>query len=91
MHKLVSKIGTRGEEAPESGSKTENVFKECFERISKERYEEHSRVTAGVIERKFDLREDERARIANEMPDREKFERALKEMNDSCPGKEGVR
>ena len=66
-------------------------FKEHFERVSRERYEENPR----VVERVNDLRIDGRARRANEMlnvlPERMEIERAMNEMRDSSPRKDGVR
>ena len=66
MYKCLRKIGTKGGKAPESTTITVSEFKEHFERVSKERYEEDPSVIASVIERVEDMRGNERARCANE-------------------------
>ena len=95
MYKCLQKIGSKGRKAPESSRITVGVFKEHFERVSKDRYEEEPSVIARVVGRVEDLREDERAKSANEklnaVPEREEIERALKEMKDSSPREDGVR
>ena len=61
MYKCLRKIGMKGAKAPESSGLTVREFKEHFEWVSKERYEENPSVKARVIDKVNDLREDERA------------------------------
>ena len=95
MYKCLRKIGTKGGKAPESNMITVSEFKEHFERVGKERFEEDPSVIASVIERVQDMRGSERARCANErlneMPEREEIECAMKDMKESAPGEDGVR
>ena len=95
MYKLLRKIGTKGGKAPESSMITIGEFKEHFERVSNVRYEEDPSVIARVIEGVVDMREDERAKRANDrlnlVPERDEIERAMKDMKDSSPGEDAVR
>ena len=67
IYKYLRKIGTIGRKAQENNRITVNMFKEYFEQVLKERYEEDSSVIAGVIERVNDLRGDTRTKNTNEM------------------------
>ncbi|KAI8486755.1 hypothetical protein Bbelb_355030 [Branchiostoma belcheri] len=95
MYKLLKQVGTKGRKAPNSWTIEVKDFKEHFERVSRERYEEAPSVLEGVIERVNDLRGTAKAYEANEMlnrvPEREEIEEAMKEMTDSAPGEDGVR
>ena len=74
---------------------TVGEFIEHFEEVSRERYEEEPRVIEETVRGATDLREDERAREANnhmnEDPEREEIIEAMKEINESAPGEDGVR
>ena len=95
MYKCLRKLGTRGSKAVRGCMITAQEFKEHFERVSSERYEEEPGVIQGVIGRVGDLRGNDRAREANErlneMPESEEIMRAMKEMKESAPGEDGVR
>jgi hypothetical protein len=67
VYKCLGKLGGRGRKAPASGNITVNDFNEQFERVSKDRYEENHRVIDESVRGAVDLRNDARAREANEM------------------------
>ena len=95
MYKCLRKIGARGKPAARSVNVTLQEFKEHFESVTKDRYEEDPAVIQGAVESATDLRRDERAREANELmnetPEREEIMKAMKEMRESAPGEDGVR
>lgn len=95
MYKCLRKLGTRNRPAARSTTVTVSEFKEHFERVSKDRYEEEPRVIEEAVRGAVDLRNDRRAREANELlnevPEREEIMDAMKEMRESAPGKDGVR
>ncbi|KAI8519281.1 hypothetical protein Bbelb_025380 [Branchiostoma belcheri] len=95
MYKLLKQVGTKGMKAPNSCTIEVKEFKEHFERVSREMYEEAPSVLEGVIERVKDPRGTAKAFEANEIlnraPEREEIEEAMKEMTDSAPGEDGVR
>ena len=95
MYKCLRKIGMKRAKAPENSGLAVRKFKEHFERVSNDRYEEDPNVIARLIERVNDLREDERERNANdelnEIPERDEIERAMEELKDSSLGKDWVR
>ena len=57
IYKCLRKIETRGKPAARSVNITVNDFKEHFESVSHERYEEDHRVIERAVERAKDLRE----------------------------------
>ena len=95
MYKSLRKISMKGRKAGESMNITVNDFKEHFERVSKDRYENDPRVIEEVIGRVEDKRQDDRATEANECmnepPTTEEVQEVMKEMKDSSPGDDGVR
>ena len=95
MYKCLRKIGTKGAKAGESSTISVSEFKNQFESVSRERYEEDPSVIASVIEKVDDLRMDDRAKAANDrlnaIPEREEIMKAMSEMKDSAPGEDGVR
>jgi hypothetical protein len=95
MYKCLRKIGTRGCKAGASANICVNEFKEHFERVTCERYEEEPRVIERAVNGATDLRECERAKEANdrlnEVPEREEIVAAMKDMKESAPGEDGVR
>ena len=95
MYKCLRKIGMRGRPAAKGTTVNANEFKEHFERVSKDRYEEEPSMIVETVNRAKDLRMDVRAQEANEfmneVPEREEIEEAMKEMKESAPGEEGVR
>ena len=95
MYECLRKIGMRGVKAGESSTISISEFKNQFESVSRERYEEDPSVIASVIEKVDDLRMDDRAKAANDrlnvIPEREEIMKAMSEMKDSAPGEDGVR
>jgi predicted transcriptional regulator len=95
MYKCLRKIGTRGCKAGASANICVNEFKEHFERVTCERYEEEPRVIERAVNGATDLRECERAKEANdrlnEVPEREEIVAAMNDMKESAPGEDGVR
>ena len=95
MYKCLRKLGTRDGPAGRSTTVTVNEFKEHFERVSADRYEEEPRVIEEAVNGAEDLRNDRRAIEANErlneMPEREEIVEVMNEMRESAPGEDGVR
>ena len=95
MYKNLRRLGGRDKPAGRSTTVTVKDFKEHFERVSKDRYEEDPRVVNEAVGKATDLRGDPKAREANEamneVPEREEILEALKEMRESTPGIDGVR
>ena len=95
MYKCLRKIGTKGKPEARGTTVTVNEFKEHFESVSNERYENDPSVIAEVVRGAKDLRRMRRAKEANdfmnEVPEREEIEEAMKEMSESAPGEDGVR
>ena len=95
MYNCLRKIGSRDKPAARSMNVTVNEFKEHFERVSKERYEEDPSAIEEAVSRAKDLRGDERAIEANELlnetPEREEIMQAMSDIRESAPGEDGVR
>lgn len=95
MYKCLRRLGGRERKAPASGNITVCEFKDYFESVTKDKYEEEPRVIEEAVNGATDLREEVRAREANELlnevPEREEIERAMNEMKESAPGEDGVR
>ena len=96
MYKIMKELGMRGRQrAGRGGMLRANDFKEQFESVSNERYEELPHVIEDVVGNARDLRGDVRARAANvemnAVPSRGEIESAMKEMKESAPGEDGVR
>ena len=95
MYKCLRKIGMRGKPAGRGTTVTAKEFKEHFERVTKDRYEESPRVIEEAVGRARDLRMDERAieanEFMNEVPEAEEIMEAMNEMRESAPGEDGVR
>ena len=96
MYKILNELGMRGKKrAGRGGLLKANDFKEQFERVSSERYEERPEVLEAAVRNARDLRGDRTAREANEemneVPSRIEIESVMKEMKESAPGEDGVR
>ena len=96
MYKIMKELGMRGRQrAGRGGMLKANDFKEQFESVSSERYEERPHVIEAAVGNARDLREDVRAIEANarmnRMPDRGEIKSVMKEMKESAPGEDGVR
>ena len=82
MYKCLRKIGARGKPAAKSMKITVNEFKNQFERVSHERYEEEHGVIETAVGRAKDLREWRRVietnELMNEAPEREDIMKAMK-------------
>ena len=96
MYKIMKELGMRGKQrAGRGGMLGANDFKEQFERVSSERYEESPQEIEAAVRNARDLRGDARAREANErmneVPTRREIVSAMDEMKESAPGEDGVR
>ena len=95
MIKVLNELGRRGDMACASGNISVNDLKEHFERVSSERYEVEPEVIERAVNEANDLRGDGRAREANELLNEdlndEEILEAMKEMEESAPGADGVR
>ena len=95
MYKILHLIGTRGRPGGRGNTITKERFKEQFEKVSKDRYEEEPRVIEEAVNKARDLRKDRKATEANEVlnriPSDIEIEKAIKEVNESAPGEDGIR
>ena len=96
LYKTLKKLGTRGiKTAPETTTLTKDNFKEHFQSISKDRFENDPEILEEAVEAMEDLRENEEAKRLAEMleetPSREEIITQMKKMKNSAPGKDGVR
>ena len=96
MYKIMKELGMRGKpRAGRGGMLRANDFKEQFENVSSERYEESPQEIAATVRNARDLRGDAKAREANErmneVPTRREIVNAMDEMKESAPGEDGVR
>ena len=96
MYKILRELGMRGKQrAGRGGLLKANDFKEQFERVSHERYEERPEVIEEAVGNARDLRNDRVAIEANvgmnEIPTRGDIVEVMKEMKESAPGEDGVR
>ena len=95
MYKCLRRLETR--ERPDARSKkvTVDEFKNNFESVSRDRYEERPEVIERAVRGALDLRNDSRAKEANEflnvVPESEAIREAMKETRESAPGLHGVR
>ena len=81
MYKCLRKIGTRGKPASRGTTVTANEFKEFFESVTKERYEEEPGEIERAVNEAIDLRQSEKARRANvrmdEVPSEEEIRKVI--------------
>ena len=96
MYKILNELGMRGKQrAGRGGTLTANDFKEQFERVSQDRYEELPEVLEAAVGNARDLRGEAKAIEANErmneIPSVEEIMKAMKVMRESAPGEDGVR
>ena len=93
---MLETIGDERERpAARSMKLTEDEFKNHFESVSRDRYEERPEVIERAVRGAVDLRNDTRAKEANEclnvVPESEEIREAMKETRESAPGLDGVR
>ena len=96
LYKTLKKLGTRGfKTAPETTTITKEEFKDHFQRISKDRFENDPEIIFEAVDKMEDLRDNEEARRwaiqLDETPSREEILTQMKKMKNSAPGKDGVR
>ena len=95
MYKALNSLSKRDWKAPRSTTITVEQFRDHFDGITRDRYEELPRSIAEVVSQVRDLREDEESREVSRQIDGEPSELeirdAMKEMRDSAPGEDEVR
>ena len=95
MYKCLRRLGTRERPAQRSMKLTVDEFKNHFESVSRDRYEERPEVIERTVKGAVDLRNDSRAKEGNEClnvePESEEIREAVKEKRESAPGLGGVR
>ena len=95
MYKALNRLSKRDWKAPRSTTITVEQFREHFEGITRDRYEELPRAIADVVSQVRDLRDDEESREVSREIDGEpsalEIRGAMKEMRDSAPGEDEVR
>ena len=62
MYKALNRLGKRGWKAPRSTTITVHQFRDHFEGITRDRYEELPRAIAEVVSQVRDLRDDAESR-----------------------------
>ena len=84
----MRRLGTRERPAARSMKLTVDEFKNHFESVSKDRYEERPEVIERAVRGAADLRNDSRAKEANEclnvVPESEEIREAMKETRESA-------
>ena len=82
MYKCLRRLGTRERPAARSMQLTVDEFKSHFESVSKDRYEESPDVIERAVRGAVDLKNDRRAKEANEclnvVPESEEIREAMK-------------
>ena len=95
MYKILRGLGRRGRKAGESHHITVEQFREHFKGVTRERFEEDPEVLEAAVEAARDLRGEARAVEANDYlnmtPEPEEIVEAMKEVQESAPGLDGVR
>ena len=96
VYKRLRELGLRGiKKAPESTTLTKEDFKNQFQKISKDRFENDPEVMEATIDMIEDISETDEAKMWAEqldgIPDREEIMTQMKKMRDSAPGQDGVR
>ena len=96
VYKLLKEIGMRGvTTAPNTTTITKEQFKEQFQSISAERFENTPEEIDQVLEDVEDISNTEKARqwrdLMNETPSTEEIKKQMSMMKDSAPGEDGVR
>ena len=95
MYKALNRLSKRDWKAPRSTTITVEQFREHFEGITRDRYEESPRAIVDVVSQVRDLRDDEEYRQVSREIDGEpsalEMRGAMKEMRDSAPGEDEVR
>ena len=91
----MRRLGTRERPAARSMKLTVDEFKSHFQSVSRDRYEERPEVIERAVRGAVDLRNDRRAKEANEclnvVPKSEEMREAMKETRESAPWLDGVR
>ena len=95
MYKCLRRLRTRERPATRNMKLTVGEFKNHFESVSKDRYEERPEVIERAVRGAMDLRKDSRAKEGKEFlnvaPEIEEIREAMKETRGSALGLDGVR
>ena len=95
VYTALRRIGLRGCKPAESGSIDKETFKEHFEEVSKERFEERPNDILQRVREMGDYRLDPKHMEANDVmnrtPDENEIIKCIAEVKDSAPGRDGVR
>ena len=96
MYRTLKELGRRGYKgATDRTTITKEEFRDHFKAVSENRFENTPQEIEEAVNEGEDLREDETARVWNDMleqtPEREEILEEMKKMRDSAPGKDGVR
>ena len=96
VYRRLRELGVRGmKKAPESTTLTKEDFKNQFQKISKDRFENDPEEMEATVDMIEDISETDAAKICaeqfDEIPSREEIITQMKKMRDSAPGQDGVR
>ena len=96
MYKNLRKLGRRGQKkATDTTNLMKEQFKEHFEKISKDRFENSPEEIDEVLSKIEDISQTETAQVWREelerVPEREEIVTQMKKMKNSAPGRDGVR
>lgn len=96
VYKNLKKLGGRGlTKVANTTNLTKEEFKEHFQKVSKDRFENTPEEIDEIIEEIEDISQTDEAKIwseqLDEIPQREEIVEQMKKMKDSAPGEDGVR
>ena len=96
MYKNLRKLGKRGlTKGPQTSTITKEQFKEHFQKISKDRFENTPEEIEEIVNQMEDVSMDELAEQCRDFletsPTNEEIRIQMKEMRESAPGEDGVR
>ena len=94
MYECLRRLGTRERLAARSMKQTVDDFKNHFESLSRDRYEERPEVIERAVRGAVDLRNESRTKEANEclnvVPESEEIREAMEVTRESVPGLDGL-
>ena len=96
VYKNLKKLGGRGlTKAAATTNLTKEEFKEHFQKVSKDRFENTPEEIDAIVEEIEDISQTDEAKYwkeqLDEVPEKEEIVQQLKKMKDSAPGEDGVR
>ena len=96
VYRNLKRLGLRGmKKAGTTTNLTKEQFKDHFQNVSKDRFENRPEDIEEIIQEVVDISQTDKAKewrdILDEVPEREEIREQIKLMRDSAPGEDGVR